>query len=929
MDTGKKTSDGIRRRTSDSRRVQTAKKLSSGKKRNSKKRRYIRKFLTGFLKTFLLLGLICCIAGAGVGFVIVKKVIAQAPEVNMENLVPQGYATTIYDNAGNPTETLVTEGSNRESAVYEELPKDLINAFVAYEDSRFWKHKGIDMRSILRAVKGVLTHDSSAGGGSTITQQLIKNNVFAGGMEKTFKDRLERKIQEQYLALKVEKYMSKEQIITNYLNTINLGNNTLGVKVASKRYFNKEVKDLELSECAVLAGISQNPSKYNPISGQAENAKKRKVILQYMEEQGYITKPQMEEALADDVYSRIQSVDIAEKETSAPYSYFTDELIEQVKETLTKELGYTDEQAHKLLYSGGLSIYTTQDPVIQAVVDEEVNNPDNYNVVKYSMEYRLSITHGDGATRHYSQEHIKSWHKNELNDKNYDGLYESEEQIEADVAAYKETLLKGGDTIIGESLHKILQPQVSFIIMDQKTGQVKAVNGGRGKKTASLTLNRGTNTLRQPGSTFKVITSFAPALEAGETLGSVYYDDTYTVGNKTFNNWYKKQGFMGYHNIREGIVYSMNIVAVRCLLETVTPSLGYEYAKKFGITTLKDTDKNPALALGGITDGVTNLELTGAFASIANQGVYEKPVFFTKILDHDGSVLYESVPDAHKVLDEATAFLLTDAMEGVVKSSKMYSRPGPAVNTTNTRAAIPGMTVAGKSGTTTSNKDLWFVGYTPYYTAGIWSGYDNNHVITGGTSYHKVIWQKIMSRIHEGMSDPGFKIPGNIQKVEICRKSGKLAIPGVCDADPRGSAVYSEYFVKGTAPTENCDKHVKVEICTESGQQATPFCPSITSGVFMVVPPNSGETDDSVFALPGYCTIHDGTSTIIWPESSGDGDEGAENIGPGEGLNYKERDESGKNRDKNPGKKPSKSGPGDIPETYSGFPLSPVEGPGY
>ena len=635
---------------------ETEKKIKSV---NSKAKKYTSRVFLAFLKSLFVLCLFCLVVAGSIGFGMVKGIIDNAPDVDIATIVPNEYATTVYDSAGNVTETLVTAGSNREEASYDELPGNLINAFVAYEDARFWEHNGIDLRSIMRAVKGVLTGDSSAGGGSTITQQLIKNSVFGGGMEKSFGERLERKMQEWYLAVKLDSAMSKEQIITNYLNTINLGKNSLGVKVAARRYFNKEVSDLTLSECAVLAGITQNPSKFNPVTGQKANSDKQKVILQYMVDQGYISKDEQEEALADDVYSRIQDVEIVTKETSTPYSYFTDELVEQVQDAMKEKLGYTNTQAHNMLYSGGLSIYTTQDPTIQSIVDEEINNPDNYSAARYSIEYRLSVTGADGSTTHYSEENLKRYHRDN-GDSSYDGLYDSEEEIQADIENYTDSLLKEGDTIIGESLHKTLQPQASFVIMDQKTGQVKAIAGGRGEKTASLTLNRASNTLRQPGSTFKVLTAFAPAMDTcGATLGTVYYDSVYTVGKKTFSNWYSS-GYQGYSSIRDGIIYSMNIVAVRCLMETVTPQLGVEYAKNFGITSLTDTDYNAALALGGITDGVSNLEMTAAYATIANGGVYTKPVFFTKIIDHNGKVLIDNAPETHRVLKDSTAFLLTE-----------------------------------------------------------------------------------------------------------------------------------------------------------------------------------------------------------------------------------------------------------------------------
>lgn len=458
----------------------------------SNSHRYTSRVFLGFFKTLLLMCVMVIAVGASVGIGMIKGIIDSAPEINIDSIVPQGFATTVYDSAGNLTDTLVTAGSNRDPVTYEELPQDLIDAFVAIEDSRFWEHNGIDPRSILRAVKGVLTGDRSAGGGSTLTQQLIKNNVFNGGREQSFGEQLERKFQEQYLAVQLSKTMSKELVLTNYLNTINLGKDCLGVKVAARRYFDKEVSDLTLSECAVIAGITQNPSKLNPISGQKENEDKRKVILQYMLDQGYISKEEQEEALADDVYSRIQTVDSVTKDSSSPYSYFTDELVGQVMDALMEKLGYSYNQAHNLLYSGGLQIITTQDPALQAIVDEEVNNPENYPVVKYSIEYRLSVTHADETTTHYSQEHIKTWHRQVLGDTGFNALYSSEEEARADAENYKASILQEGDTVIGESITLTLQPQVSFVLMDQATGQVKAISGGRGPKTASLTLNRAT-----------------------------------------------------------------------------------------------------------------------------------------------------------------------------------------------------------------------------------------------------------------------------------------------------------------------------------------------------------------------------------------------------------------------------------------------------
>ena len=822
-----------------------------------------------FVKLILVAVLLMAAFAASLGYGALKGIIDSAPEIDVASIEPSGYATMVYDREGNLTETLVKSGANRLEATYEELPQCLIDAFVAIEDSRFWSHKGIDIRSILRAAVGVITGES-AGGGSTLTQQLIKNNIFEGGNENTFGEKLERKIQEQYLAVQLEKIMDKKIILKNYLNTINLGNNTLGVKAAALRYFNKDVSDLTLSEATVIAGITQAPTRYNPLTenGRKNNEEKRRVILQYMYEQGLIDKEAQEEALADDVYSRITNVNLTAQENESPYTYFTDELITQVMEALQEELGYTETQASNLLFSGGLEIHTTQDPKMQAIVDEEVNNPDNYDVVYYSVDYQLSVTHADGTTTHYSDESMGSYFRNDLGRSSFNGLFDSKEEADEAISLYKDAMVKEGDTILGEVIHYVLQPQISFVLMDQATGEVKAISGGRGNKEVSRSLNRATETLRQPGCTFKVITSFAPAIDAcGANLSTVYYDAPFTVGTKTFRNWYSSKGYMGYSTIRDGIVYSMNIVAVRCMMETVTPQLGVEYARNFGITSMTDTDYNAATALGGITKGVSNLELTAAYATIANQGIYTKPRFFTQILDHNGKVLLDNTPETKRVLKDSTAFLLTDAMSQSMESSRMYGSGN--LYSTSTSANLSNMSNAGKSGTTTSNNDIWFVGYTPYYTAGIWSGCDNNQKISAigsSTSYHKIIWKNIMTRVHEGLADTGFSIPSSVTTAQVCRKSGKLASPGVCENDPRGSAVYTEYFAKGSEPTEVCDHHGVTTVCSASGGLPTQYCPAElrTSRIFMITPEGeTGATADSAYRIPGYCTIHTQAAVIL------------------------------------------------------------------
>lgn len=773
-----------------------------------------------FIQMALLVLVLClCLLGAAMGFGMFRGILDSAPDIDTIHIGPTAYASKVLDTDGNITATLVTAGSNRERVSYEQLPKDLINAFVAIEDERFWQHNGIDLKSILRAVRGVVSDDDSAGGGSTITQQLIKNNVFGGGLHEGKFQRYVRKFQEQYLALEIENQpgLSKEEIkksiLTEYLNTINLGSNTLGVKVAARRYFNKEVSDLTLSECTVIASITKNPSGLNPITHPERNAERRAQVLKNMLEQGYIDEARYTEALADDVYARIQDVNVQKEAENEPYSYFVDELTAQVIQELQDRLGYTKDKATDLLYSGGLTIYSTQDPSLQTIVDEEVNNPDNYDTAKHSVTWRYTLKHDDGSIVNYSEKDLIRWMK-EVKGISFNGLFSSEDSAKSYVEQYKAELVRDTDKELGEQFFTTLEPQVSFVLMDPHTGQVKAISGGRGEKRYSLSLNRATGTLRQPGSTFKLITSFAPAIDLyGATLATPFYDTAYTIGNKTFKNWYSS-GFLGYQTIRDGIIYSLNIIAVRCLMEQLNPHEGRLYAENLGITSLLDSDENPALALGGITNGVTNLELTQAFATIANGGQFNKAKFFTKILDQEGNVLIDTTEDQpRQAMKATTAFLLTDAMKQSMLPNRAYAA-SVNVNSTSTRAHFDGMSLAGKSGTTTKDVDIWFVGYSPYYVGGIWGGCDENQPLidkasgeyNGGAGFHKDIWRKIMSRVHEGLPDIGFTKPDGIVEAQVCRKSGKLPTSG-CYADYRGSSVITEYFAEGTVPTTNCDRH--------------------------------------------------------------------------------------------------------------------------
>lgn len=833
-----------------------------------------RHHLIFLLKIALAMFLILCFAGFAIGIGFVRGAIDAAPSLDILDVQPQGYASQIYDADGNLMQTLVMEGSNREEVSFDQLPDDLVNAFIAIEDSRFYEHNGIDLKGILRAAYVGITSGRFSEGASTITQQLIKNNVLQGGYETSMADKLRRKIQEQFLAVKLEDQLgSKETILEYYLNTINLGGNCLGVQTAAHRYFGKNVWELTLSECTVLAATTSNPSRYNPLTHPKENAVRRKIVIEKMYEQNFITYDQKNDALDDDVYSRIQTVDNATS-GSTVFSYFTDAVYNQVCDDLQSKLGYSASQSYKLLYSGGLQIYSTMDPSIQAIVDEEINNADNYisstgsRLLEYSLNYALTVCHADGSESTYTENDLISYFQSEKKQATFANIYASKEDIYRSVREFKASLLISGDSVTNETITPILEPQESVVIMNQSNGHVAAISGGRGEKEGSLTLNRALHSNRQPGSASMIISTFAPAIDScGATLASTYYDSPYSSGNQQVLNWWGNP-YLGYNNIRQAITYSMNVIGARCLTSLVSDSTAYDYLELFGLGDTSGQEISFSLANTNSSYTVTNEMLTAAFASIANDGIYQKPTYYTKVLDRQGNILLESVPSKTRIIKSSSAALLTNAMEDVISSdSSYYYQYG--ITPTGTLCQVDSMTLAGKSGTTTSGSDVWFIGYSPYYTCGIWSGYDDSKVLSNGTEYHKTIWQKIMARIHADLDNKDFVFTDELESAKICSKSGLLAVDGVCNSSSSNACVYTEYFAPGTAPTSYCDRHYALRICTESGKSATKYCPgdSVVQRVYLHIDDSdlsSGTTTDSDYLAPSNlqsCDIHTVDST--------------------------------------------------------------------
>ncbi|MBS6398130.1 MAG: penicillin-binding protein [Clostridiales bacterium] len=848
-----------------------SKKGTSRKQKALKSRKSMmgKKMGVVFLKTMLVLIIALGVAGLCGGIGIIKGVIENAPDITSASVLPRGYKSTVYDAEGNRTAELVAEGTNRTYVKIENIPKHVQNAFIAIEDERFYEHNGIDPRGIISAgVEFVTSGFKRTRGASTITQQLLKNNVFDFMSEDGWADKIERKLQEQYLAVKLEEIMTKEEILESYLNTINLGQNSLGVQAAANRYFGKTVSELTISEAAVLAAITKSPSALNPISHPEDNAKRRSTVLQYMWEQELISKAEYEEALEDDVYARIEEHNEEKGSVSTVYSYFVDEVTDQVKEDLVEKAGYTETQAYNALYGSGLKIYTTQDPKIQKILDEEFANLENFpDGSKVGLEWALTIVDKDGESVNYSQEMMSEYFKQ--TDKNFELLFESEEAAQAAIDEYVATLGITDDDTVYESCHMTVQPQASMVIMEQSSGQVVAMIGGRGEKNANKTLNRATDTTRNPGSTMKILAAYAPAFEElGYGPGSVQYDGpfAYTENGKLarlVKNWEKT--YRGWTTLREAITRSMNIMAVKTITD-VTPTVAVDYLQRFGISTVVteggNADFNQSLALGGMTNGVSNLELTAAYAAVANGGTYIKPRMYTKVVDNDGNVILDNEPEVTQVISEQNAWLLLDCMKDVVNGT----------GGTGSAARVKGINTVGKTGTTTENRDVWFEGSTPYYTAGIWVGYDNNgykqELNKSETGFHKKLWSTVMTRVHEGLENKSFDKPSGIVQCVICTKSGKLAIGGLCDSDGREGIVRNEYFIDGTQPTEICDCHVAVSVCVDTGLLATSMCPNRVPQVKVLLPAMQEGVAEAVTLDTGYgisanlpsatCTVHTG-----------------------------------------------------------------------
>lgn len=752
----------------------------------------------------------------------VRGLIDRAPKVKNFNVLAPGYTTSMYDSEGNVIQKLNDGNRTREYVKAEQIPICVQRAFVAAGDKHFFEHHGVDMQGLLYSVYyGVTDEKKKLTGTRTITQQLVQNQMLGDTNGNGLLEKFSKAVMEQYLAIELEDNLDKSRILEYYLNTVSLGMNMTGVQAASKRYFDKDISEVNISEAAVLAAIVSDPAKFNPVQAQEENEWRRKNVLKSMLEQGFIMEEEYEEALGDDVYLRIQNVNNYKSNGKEKTdSYYADAVVEQVTNDLKEQLGYSETEAHNALYHEGLQIYTCQEPELQRICDKVINDDKYYpNTVHSYLSYQL-VVEKDGRKQEYSEINIKNYFLDEAGE-NIPLYFRYPKDAKAYVKKFRKAMLKAGGTVLSENIRLVKQPQASFVLMEQQTGKIVAVVGGRGAKRMNRGVNRATESKRQPGSALTILSTYVPALDtAGITLGDVVDDAPYHFPEEME---LKQDGqYSGLMTVREAIKEGKTVPALKTLQE-VSVQTGYDFLKKFSFTTLVrqkasedgqvHSDLQLSLAVGKLSEGVTNLELTAAYAALAGGGVYRQPRFYTKVVDRAGNVLLENKVESSRIIKEETAWLLTDTMQEVISGGEAEFD----------RIKTP---AAGYGENTSEDAGCWFEGYTPYYTAGIWSGMDEN-LSREDSNYHLVIWKEIMEQVHETAKKTKgvFGRPKTIVSRQICNKCGNLAVKGICSKAEGGTAVRREFFDIGTEPEENCTCHVKYAFCKESNMLASEECP--------------------------------------------------------------------------------------------------------
>ena len=801
-------------RISNSKRTIKNKSNSSKSKKGKFKNKHPK--AAKIIKRSILIFILLAIIGSGILVGAFIGVFGNELKIDESLLRVGAENSTVYDADGNLIATLAGD-AKRKSITLAEMSEYLPKAYVAIEDERFYEHGGIDIgRTAYATVTYVLNGGSSSFGGSTITQQVIKN--ITQDKDRSSMAGVVRKVKEISKAIQVEQYLSKDQILELYLNLIFIGGEDInGVELGSIYYFNKSAKDLSIAECAYMAGINHSPNAYKPFSdfsnkedpAKAKEDMKEKInfrtktVLGKMLEVGYISEEQYKSAI-EEVDQGLKFERGESAESTVDVSYVVSAAIEQLLDRIIAE-GNEDmdrDAAEIFLYSGGLKIYTTQKTDIQNVLEEEI----------------------------VKEKYIKS-------SKYTDKLRDENGEIVKDE--------KGN----AKTVEKTQYSTPTMVIMNQETGEVVAAataTGDKEKRTARTKLgyfNYPIDLQKQTGSSMKPLSVIVPGLSTGTITGAtVYIDQPTTWGTGT--NAYNPKNYDGYPrffvNMRTAIEVSANVPHVKALSNIGTEA-SVDFCESIGMPRFEA--EGLSLALGGLDGGVSPTQMAAGYASIANGGTYKTPIFYTKVTDAKGNVLYEPKKEDKTVMTEQVAYITADILKQ------------PVISGTATYCKIAGMDVSAKTGTTNGDLDRWLVGFTPYYTAACWYGYPvGKKVVFSGNNPAGQIWDNVMTAIHEELENKTFEEPEGIIRKTVCRVSGKLA------TEACGSNVYSELFTEELVPTSACEGHGQIRICNDSKQMATSQCPNVLDTMGYIPEKERGAiwvTENAVTSdVTGGCPLH-------------------------------------------------------------------------
>ncbi|NLW90397.1 MAG: PBP1A family penicillin-binding protein [Syntrophomonadaceae bacterium] len=639
-------------------------------------------------------------------------------------------SSIIYDQNDKAVSSLHAE-ENRTQIDLDQVPPDLVQAFVAIEDQNFYDHHGVNFRGIARAFfRNVQSGDMTGQGASSITQQLARNAFLS------FDKRWERKLKEIILAFKLEATYSKDEIICMYMNKIYFGSGAYGVQAAANTFFGKDAKKLTLEECALLAGLPQSPNAYDPFQHFDLAKQRQQQVLNSMVHCGYID---------GDTAATASDAPLHFKKSvsgNVRYGYYLDAVVDEAVAIINKTDLYNN--PNDAIYRSGLQIYTALDPDVQSYAEEVYADSANFPAES-----------------------------------------------------------KGGEIV-----------QSAMVLSDYRTGEVKALMGGR-NYTVQRGFNRAINAHRQPGSAIKPIAVYSPALESG-IMPFYVLDDapiSFQAGGTVWSPQNYDGSFRGPITMRTGVQQSINTYAVQ-MVDKIGIRKSFDFAKSMGLSVTDTPGKNDLalapLSLGGLTYGVTPVQMSAAFGTIANGGVYAKPHLIRKIIDADGVVIYTAKPSYNRVMRLQTAWLMSDLLRGVVTGG------------TGTAAAVPGVYTAGKTGTSEESNNVWFCGFTPAFSMSVWMGYDKNYAMSKqvGGGYPAKVFRLIMTKAQQGHNTKPMVMPSGIYRVSVCSLSGKLP-SDFCPAD----SIISDYCTKYGAPEGTCDKHQSIYICPDSGLLAGKYCP--------------------------------------------------------------------------------------------------------